>query len=625
MSKLFQRFKSSKKFRIILLLLVLIVGFFYISMLRPAQAAFGQAKNIYQQLEILKKDVKEQDLTKLKGDVSIIHEQFLLFEGNLKKFSYWRFVPHFRFYYQDALHLTRVGILGSEAAAILVDAAEPFGSLLGLGTTEIRNVPAEEKLQQLVMIMPQLTPAIDLALEKLRLMVPELTSLHPDLYPEEFKGIKIRGELVNLQSQIANLNTTIADIKPLLTALPQALGQPQPKTYLLLFQNDKELRPTGGFLTAYALVRFEQGRFKIIKSEDIYQLGPDLAILPAPAPILRYLKVPAWYLRDTNFSPDFKESMQIFEQYYSRIGSPAVDGIIALDTQLLESFFKILGAVEVPEYSVDFTKVYRVPDSCRAGGGSFTAENVVCRLEAYAELLDTGSADRKAVLGYLMEHLVDKILESQPNLWPNLIANTLDQANQKHLLFYLHDETLQALIEKYNFAGRIQKVGYDYLHVNDANLAGLKSDLYMKKSAAQEISIADDGIVTKKLTLTYENTGTYDGWLNSTARNYVRVYTPLGSKLISASGGEAAVNTFEDLGYTVYDNFVLTRPLSSSTLTFEYTLPFKKEKKPGFGLTDYKLLIQKQPGLESVHSVVGIEGQKEEFELTEDREFEFKL
>ena len=66
-----------------------------------------------------------------------------------------------------------------------------------------------------------------------------------------------------------------------------------PRTYLILFQNDKELRPTGGFMTAYAIMKVDKVKFTPVLSSDIYTL--DAAYkpsIPAPAPIINYIKGP---------------------------------------------------------------------------------------------------------------------------------------------------------------------------------------------------------------------------------------------------------------------------------------------------------------------------------------------
>jgi hypothetical protein len=204
--------------------------------------------------------------------------------------------------------------------------------------------------------------------------------------------------------------------------------------------------------------------------------------------------------------------------------------------------------------------------------------------------------------------------------WPDYLKMFVTEGQEKHILFNFHDAEAQKLAEERNFAGRIVDAaeGQDYLHINDANLAGLKSNFYLNQETTQEVSVAEDGTMTKKLTIVYHNTGKQDGWLNARARNYTRVYVPKGSKLVKTTGGEQKVTTTEDLGKTVFDNFVQINPLGKATLTFEYTLPFKAEG-------EYRLLIQKQAGAKNWTYVTKINGQEERTLVDGDKELKIGL
>ncbi|OQX50820.1 hypothetical protein B5M47_03145, partial [candidate division CPR3 bacterium 4484_211] len=500
-------------------------------------------------------------------------------------------------------------------------------SVLGL-KEDAQPISTQEKVAQLAAISPSLIPHLDQAQEKMTLTLNELAQIHPEIYPQSLGGFQIKDNLNALQTAIPQIQSGLSDIKPFLLEIPSLLGVDIPKTYLVLFQNDKELRPTGGFITAYALAKLDRGYFSIIFSDDIYNLDPKQSYLPAPAPIIRHLKQKGWWMRDTNFSPDFKQSMQDFKYYYQHTASPPVAGIFALDTQFVESFLELSGPITVPGYNVDPVGYWNLPQSCLTGGNAFTSENVVCRLELYAEKVFKSSKDRKAILGDLMAELVEWALNAPSNKWPELLSLATSQLQEKHLLVYFHNKVIQDLAEKYNWAGRIAgETGSDYLHINQANLAGLKSDMYMKRKVKQEISVnSETGEVITKLTLTYRNTGAYDGWLNSTARNYIRVYVPKGSQLISASGGEyPQPNVFEDLNKTVFDNFILTRPLSETTLTFEYKLPFYFKPGKNSETNEYRLLIQKQPGLNAPEYEILLGGEIQKFKLTTDEEITFNL
>ncbi|KKR84615.1 MAG: hypothetical protein UU32_C0045G0005 [Candidatus Woesebacteria bacterium GW2011_GWB1_41_10] len=154
---------------------------------------------------------------------------------------------------------------------------------------------------------------------QLNIVMDKLTSINPDKYSSGYRG--------KYQSIIGGLNV--------IKSIPYFMGMDAPRNFLILFQNDKELRPTGGFMTAYSIMRVDKGKFSPIASEDIYNLDAKYKpTVPAPEPLIKYIKGPYVLsqnlrLRDMNWSPDFGSSMINFTTAASDAGAPEIDGIIA--------------------------------------------------------------------------------------------------------------------------------------------------------------------------------------------------------------------------------------------------------------------------------------------------------
>lgn len=190
---------------------------------------------------------------------------------------------------------------------------------------------------------------------------------------------------------------------------------------------------------------------------------------------------------------------------------------------------------------------------------------------------------------------------------------------EKHVLFYMLDEKTQSAVANIGLGGTIrQDFKGDYLHINDANLGGRKSNLYATEEVEQDIAVARDGTVTKTVTITYKNPQSQDGWLNSVLPTWVRVYVPKGSTLVTSEGLEAKAEPYEDLGKTVFAGFFQLRPEGVSKVTFQYKLPFKVSKI-------YKLLIQKQPGTDGFLYTIKLGRHSDEFYLKTDKELKIAL
>ena len=201
---------------------------------------------------------------------------------------------------------------------------------------------------------------------------------------------------------------------------------------------------------------------------------------------------------------------------------------------------------------------------------------------------------------------------------PKLFEAGFKSLIEKHILFYIFDSKTQDAVSSFGIAGTIKSANGDYLHINDANLGGRKSNLYVTNEISQEYSTSKDGYIEKTLTLTYKNPMKQDGWLNSVLPDWVRIYVPKGSTLISFDGVEDKATPYEEFGKTVFAGFFKLRPEGVSKLTIKYKLPIKAKG-------EVNLLIQKQPGLDSPLYTITSGKSEEEFFLKTDKEIKIRL
>lgn len=574
--------------------------------------------------------VKNQDIQKASENLKKTQEKLAQTQKSLRRLSFVKIFPFLGSYYQDGEHLFKVGALGLEAADILVEAIKPYADVLGLkGQGSFVLGTAEQRIQTAVQTMDKITPKIGEVNQKMAQIRQEVDEINPSRYPQTFGGRKIRPRIENFKTTVDNYQNLLADSQPLLEILPRLLGEPEPKKYLILFQNDKELRSTGGFITAYAIFRLEHGKAIIDVSDDIYRLDTRRTKRVAPPePIVKYLPAEGgraaseWNMRDANLSPDFKISMTDFRKFYEQIPNASqIDGILALDTYTLLRIVDILGGVEV--YGSQFTTQNDPRCNC---------PQVIYELELYAgQPRGYLMGGRKDIIGVLMYNLMQKALGVSPRLyWEKLFQEGLNLISEKHLLVYLFDEKAQKGVEAFNMAGRIKETAGDYLHINDTNFAGAKANMYVKHQVEQKIEVGSDGQVRKTLVLNYKNPQPPDDCslerkgglcLSAPLRNWVRIYVPKGAKLLESKGSEVQVETKEDLGKTVFEGFLTVRPLGSAQIMVKYELPFKIEKGK-----EYPLLIQKQPGTEGHEYVILVNGkQVEKFPLRTDWELKLRV
>ena len=571
----------------------------------------------------IKESFKNNNIDEVKSNLATLKKDYQKFSNASSKIYWLQFVPIVSGYVSDLRNGVTAGREMLDASEIAIEAIEPYADLIGFkkGAT-FAEKSADDRIQTAVLTLDKVLTRVDditIHVEKAKVAVDKI---NPNRYPEKFGKKEVRSKMVSYINQFDVISSLFINAKPLIVRLPKLLGVDGEKSYLVLFQNDAELRPTGGFLTAYAIFKVNQGKIQALRSKDIYELDDTIKSHPkAPDKILVYHKdVKQFFIRDSNLSPDFYESIKLFNTLYDQSSQKIdYDGIIAVDTQVLVDTLQILGDTEVrgtvfsakndPKYNIPQV-IYRLLDEIDRPVG-FIKE------------------DRKGILGDLLYVLMQKALGFSPSqYWGPLSQEMIRNMTEKHILVYLKDQEAQKALEAINFAGRIVDAKVDYLHINDTNFAGAKSNLFVSHAITSNTVFNGNGPVQRQLTIEYKNPYKHSDCslergglcINASLRNWLRIYVPKGSKLISFQGSEKSVKTYEDLGKTVFEGFLNIKPEGKAVVKIVYELQADSVNK-----NDYKLLIQKQPGTKGHQYEIKIDGKlRDKFNLTQDREYVLK-
>ncbi len=616
--------KFSPKFVLIplgiLLVLVALIGVLLI----PLRGVMAKAQEVSTVGRATADALKNQDLAGTKEGLAKTRSAFTELSKEYNKVGPLKFVPLLGAYVNDGSHGIKAGFAALDAADRAIEALEPNADLLGFtGGSKFVQGSADERIQVAVKTMKALTPKINEMSASVDTMRKELDQIDPNRYPKKVGKTVVRDRLVQMKEVIDNAANLFVNAQPLLVNLPAMLGEPDSKRYLVLFQNDKELRATGGFLTAYAQFRVEKGKMILENATNIYDLDSALTKkFPAPREITTFHKdVYNLYIRDSNLSPDFKTSMQQFlTMYDTSKGKEKIDGIIAVDTHVLVEALKILGPETIGGrvFSADIDK------RCDCPRAIYELEDYSTRPVNYVR------TERKDIIGILLQQLMQKALGVSPSqYWGKLFQMLLTEVNEKHVLAYFLTPAEQKAAESFNMAGRImtgtevattltyKEGAWDYIHLNNSNMAGAKSNMFVSEKVVKDVTVSG-GTVTTKLTVDYNNPykgsdcGLESGGLclNAPLRNWVRVYAPAGSKLVESKGmispadGKAKpMDTFTDLGKTVFEGFLIVNPLGKARIEVTYTSPVTSPDGK------YHLLIQKQPGTDGQEWLVRLGGK----------------
>jgi len=623
LSRLFR----SKRARTTLIILTVFFGMLIAvggyTFLRTMQV-YKQAKVLNTQGHIALTAAKSQNVEIAKQELLKTQQELNKLKDSYSKLGYLKLIPLINGYYNDGARVFNAAGHGIDAAIIATDSLIPYADVLGLkGESSFSQGSAEDRIRIAVTTMGKVVPKIDEIDEKMKLAKTEIDDINPDRYPEIGKLKQVKPQIIAVQNMIDEGVLAVEQGKPLIKVIPELLGEKEEKKYLILFQNDNEQRPTGGFLTFYAIFRVDQGVIKVDSASDIYDLDDAISSHPkAPEILTKYLaKTNQWYIRDSNLSPDFQVSMDDFLSQYNKSSKKQdIDGIIAIDTDFLVNLLKILGEVQAG----GLTFKPDLDERCNCPQAVYVLNDNITRPVGYQR------DNRKSLLGELLLATMQKALSSSPSqYWGPLFQQAIKDAQSKHIIFAVENEEAQQGLDGLNWTGRIKEFDGDYLHINDANFGGAKSNLYVTQSVAVNYEVSDKNEITKTVKITYKNPQPHSDCnlergglcLNATLRNLQRIYVPEGTTLGSSKGSEVKIETKKDLGKTYFESFFTVKPLGKAEITYTYTLPFKLAEN-----SDLPVLIQKQPGTQDIPYEISINGELEEtFDLTSDKQLMLKL
>ncbi len=377
-----------------------------------------------------------------------------------------------------------------------------------------------------------------------------------------------------------------------MSGLPQMLGMSGEKKYIVWFQNSNELRPTGGFIGSYALIKLENGKIKNIFIDDIYNPDGQIDIrnikTEVPEPIKGFLGEETLYLRNSNWDPDFSKSARTFDDIYFKIKGETIDGYIAVDLQFVESLLRVTGPVFLSSYNEDIT-----------------AENLDERAQYYSGFdYKDGSQDKKSFLAVLGGKMLESIFSLDKKDMSKLSEEVVKSLNQRHLQIHFSNNPVNAILKEKKWDGSLVDTDGDYLMVVNANLGGTKSNYYVENSMSYEVSsLTRDGVLRATLTLEYKNNSETDAWPGGPYKDYVRVLSQSGAKL---TGAEIVFNNGkrEDIfknvitsnvgKYTSFETSFVLNPKNTVKLVLGYDLSPNASLSKDNGV--YNLKWQKQAG-----------------------------
>ena len=510
------------------------------------------------------------------------------------------------------------GPLAAAAPALLPVGDQGMALLrkgVDLAAPHIAELRAAQPDASIVDLLPQVAARVG---PELPVLAEDLASLKTSLAAVDTSGMPDRAvALLQGAPGALALAEVVTRLGP---ELPALLGMDGPKHYLVLVQNNHELRATGGFIAAIGKITLDQGKLvelDFVDSYDIYR--NDGVYPPAPTPMKTHMNIPLMLMRDANWSPDLPTAARVASTLYRSDTGVEVDGIVTVDLDAVRTIFGALGEVQVPGFDELLTgdniesqvvRLWERPAEGDTAVGGATPEE----LGAWWE-------QRKDFIPALTQAALAHVQNGGANYLA--LADALHTAlAERSVQAWLVNPAAEEVLSAAEWDGGLHpEEGKDYLAVIDTNMGYNKADAAIERALDYRVAWPDgpDAPAQATLTLTYTHpidaddpgcdlTPRYgNSYADLIARcyfNYIRVYVPLGSKLIEATGVTTdSVSTQRgEKGTQVFTGYFILPPRNTNVATFTYTLP------PEWTPENYALVLQRQSGTGPLPVTLEIDG-----------------
>lgn len=365
------------------------------------------------------------------------------------------------------------------------------------------------------------------------------------------------------------------------------------RDYIVLFQNNQELRPTGGFISTYGVMEFNHGVYGGMEFKDIYGEIDEHQYIEMPLILSAISEADegGYTFRDANFDPDFNVSADKIIEFYEMTNPDAkIDGVISVDFTFIENILEYYDSIYAEGYELTPENFFEIMASVNAnnvkGAEGITPQEVLSPLVNKA-------LTKTFIFPWRMKGML------------NLLEQGLEE---KHVLASFERSGLAKSFLKRNWDGSMpQSDSGDFLAVNLANASGLSSDRYLLRDVQYELDVTDSKdvlgnfVIDAEVTVTLSHEGIYNSPLSGDYSGYLRTMIPLGSEVLFGGSVSEDRNDSEVLG-----EILELAPGESITYTYSYELPeyvwvdgtyyLHLHKQPGTIADHYRIIVRSPEG-----------------------------
>ena len=413
---------------------------------------------------------------------------------------------------------------------------------------------------------------LDDASYKISLATELIKSLNTSVFPKT-----LQQKILEIKDITYQLEEGVNATSQITSFLPDLLGTNERKRYLILFQNEGEIRSTGGWLTSYGIIGIEGGQIRELFVDDVYNADGTLRVQnkkhTPPASMTKALELTNWPFSLVNWYPDLSDTMSEAEPFIDDLGKGnKLDGLITINVSFIQKLLSKWDGIEVPGE----TEI-------------ITSSNLYDKIFQMHEDFVPGSTQKTTFLANLANEIIQKLLAMNiPELMDmgNLFQESLDE---KHIQATFRNTDAFAFFHDKRWANSLD-FRYNNTPIDiDWNWGGNKANLYLDKNYNLTIDIKDSDTIDLLYTITVANNSSSEIYPEGEYKNYQRVYIPTEATVLRINGiNDNEYTIFREGGFKVIGGWFNIPIKSTNTLELAYRL-----KREG-SMSNFPLLIQEQ-------------------------------
>lgn len=487
--------KRGKKIAIVLAILVALIVVEGILMLFSARNVKASAQELMGTKSTLTQAIKDGDTATLSNTLTTISDGTNAMVHEVET-PWWQIACFVPVVGQDLRSVQTLAVQGDE----LVDNA----------LVPVCNAVSGMKLSSLMSdgqinidFIRTLSSAIDGAAPTLDSASKEISEL-PQAHISQLEQV-----MRKVRTPLGELNTGLPKIQNALHLLPQMLGADgQTRNYLMLAQNNAELRTTGGLPGSWGVLSLTDGK---IEMGDDFKSAIRLANMGSVrnSATDEELAATDWTMAtmpgQLNVTPDFSRVGLFANEEWEQLGLGSTDGTIAIDPVFLQSLLQLTGGFTAEDGTVvDGTNAAKLLMS-----------------DTYWRFGNNGDAQDEffsSVAGQAFSHVMSNLGNASLTDLVNMIQSSIDDGR---VLGYMANADEEALLDELGMSGKVSndttKPVFG-LYMNDETWSKIDWYLHVSNEMAEPVQNAD-GTTTYHITTTLNNSLTDD--LAAAAPDYI--------------------------------------------------------------------------------------------------------